>query len=290
MRQLRGDYPLLASNKYKYNGKELETFNNFETLDYGARMYDSAISRFYSFDNSSENYYSQTPYNYVGNNPIKRVDPDGNDWWDTVVGTAIGVVINVVPGSTSLRNSYTPTDAADYNSALRNTDAAAMVVGEGMVKGGSGAIASGLAVAAVAGTASLALVDAPLTVTVAAGGIVLMANGAANTSKGYNYGGQKDTKSGSSKEAFRNAKDQNGIPRSQQPNKTIKPNTLEGNAAKLDGRNVKQYEFTNSQGQKVTIRQNKPATYNVNGTGDQGAHYNAGQNGGKLKQHHNYGN
>ncbi len=45
MRQLRGDYPLLASNKYKYNGKELETFNNFETLDYGARMYKPSIGR-----------------------------------------------------------------------------------------------------------------------------------------------------------------------------------------------------------------------------------------------------
>ncbi len=69
-----------------------------------------------------------------------------------------------------MRNSYTPTDAADYNSALRNTDAAAMVVGEGMVKGGSGAIASGL------------------------GGIVLMANEAVNASKGYNYGGKRTPK------------------------------------------------------------------------------------------------
>ena len=153
-----------------YNCKEMETFNNFEMLDYGARMYDAQLGRFHTIDNSSENYYSQTPYNYVGNNPIKRVDPDGNDWLDTVVGTAIGVVTNVVPGSTSLRNSYTPTDAADYNSALRNTDAAAMVVGEGMVKGGSGAIASGL------------------------GGIVLMANGAVNASKGYNYGGKRTPK------------------------------------------------------------------------------------------------
>ncbi len=157
-------------SKVLINGKELETFNNFETLDYGARLFNPTIGRW------------------------TMVDPDGNDWWDTVVGTAIGVVTNVVPGSTSLRNSYTPTDAADYNSALRNTDAAAMVVGEGMVKGGSGAIASGLAVAAVAGTASLALVDAPLTVIVAAGGVVLMANGAANTSQGYNYGEKTGTK------------------------------------------------------------------------------------------------
>jgi hypothetical protein len=148
----------------------LEIFNNFETIDYGARMYDAQLGHFHTIDNSSENCYSHTPYNYVGNNPIKRVDPDGNDWWATVVGTAIGVVTNVFPGSTSLRNSYTPTDAADYNSALRNTDAAAMVVGEGMVKGGSGAIASGL------------------------GGIVLMANEAVNASKGYNYGGKRTPK------------------------------------------------------------------------------------------------
>ena len=55
MRQLRGDYPLLASNKYKYNGKELETFNNFETLDYGAIMDDPSIRRWNFIDSLAEN-------------------------------------------------------------------------------------------------------------------------------------------------------------------------------------------------------------------------------------------
>jgi hypothetical protein len=40
---------------------------------------------------------------------------------------------------------------------------------------------------------------------------------------------------------LRNAKDQNGIPRSQQPDKTIKPNTPEGEKAGLTNKNVKQY-------------------------------------------------
>jgi hypothetical protein len=53
---------------------------------------------------------------------------------------------------------------------------------------------------------------------------------------------------------------------------------------------VKQYEFTNSKGEKVTIRQDNPAKYgSPDGRGDQGKHYNAGQKGENLsKQHHNY--
>ena len=203
----------LTKNRYLYNGKEIQnqTLSSqfFGMYDYGARFYDPSLGRFHTIDNSSENYYSFTPYNYVGNNPIKRVDPDGNDWWDAVVGTAIGVVTNVVPGSTSLRESYTPTDARDYNNALRSTDAAAMAIGEGMVKGGAGAVATGGAVALAGGTVSLsgvgATVGVPATTVggavagagaaTAAGGALLMTNGAANSSKGYNYGEKTGTKS-----------------------------------------------------------------------------------------------
>ncbi|MDD3036927.1 HNH/endonuclease VII fold putative polymorphic toxin [Bacteroides sp.] len=103
------------------------------------------------------------------------------------------------------------------------------------------------------------------------------------------FDGGLDTKSVSGNEALRNAKDQNGIPRRQQPDKTIKPNTPEGATANLNNRNVRQYEYTNSKGEKVTIRQDKPATYGQGGKGDQSPHYNAEKNE-KLKQHHYYGN
>jgi hypothetical protein len=104
------------------------------------------------------------------------------------------------------------------------------------------------------------------------------------------FGGKQSTESITSKEAFGKAKEANGIPRSQQPDKIIKVNTPEGKAAGLDSRNVKQYEFTNSKGEKVTIRQDKPAKYgDPKGVGDQGKHYNAGKVGENLsKQHHNY--
>jgi hypothetical protein len=101
-----------------------------------------------------------------------------------------------------LRNSYTPTDAADYNNALRSTDAAAMTVGGIMVKGGGGAAATGLATAAAGGALSLtgvgAVVGAPAAgiglsvaeagAATALGGTILMANSSTNAAAGYKYG------------------------------------------------------------------------------------------------------
>lgn len=49
---------------------------------------------------------------------------------------------------------------------------------------------------------------------------------------------------------------------------------------------MKQYEYTNSKGEKVQVRKDNPKTYSDGGT--QGNHYNAGQAGKKLDQHHNY--
>jgi len=70
-----------TTNNLGYNGKEEQDFAlnglSLDWYDYGARFYDSRISRWLSKDPLSEEYVYLTPYNYCENNPIILIDPNG---------------------------------------------------------------------------------------------------------------------------------------------------------------------------------------------------------------------
>ncbi len=66
-------------NRFLFNGKENQLTGDLRFLDYGARMYDSELGRWFNPDPLAEKYYGSSPYNYTLNNPIRYVDPFGLD-------------------------------------------------------------------------------------------------------------------------------------------------------------------------------------------------------------------
>lgn len=65
--------------RYGFNGKENEDeiAGNNNDLDFGARIYDSRLGRWFSMDPINENNIDNSPYTSFENNPIFYLDPDG---------------------------------------------------------------------------------------------------------------------------------------------------------------------------------------------------------------------
>ena len=85
----------MTVHNYRYNGKELQTheFSNdqgLEYLDFGARMYDPQIGRFFTQDPYANVFGILSPYQIGANNPISFIDENGE--YITISKTGITVI------------------------------------------------------------------------------------------------------------------------------------------------------------------------------------------------------
>ena len=71
----------------KFIGKEKDKESNY--ADHGVRKYDDEIGRFTSIDPLWEKYYSLTPYQYAGNNPVSFLDGNGMEYYVGIDGTML---------------------------------------------------------------------------------------------------------------------------------------------------------------------------------------------------------
>lgn len=130
-------------NRLLYNSKELLNYlPGLRWYDYGARMYDAQLGRFYTIDPLAADYDNLSPYGYCSGNPIKYIDFNGE-----FIGTIIGTVVGGIAGA--------------YDSYKKGGD-----------------VWAGAAEGAVSGAIAGATVDLAVAATVATGGGALVVIGA----------------------------------------------------------------------------------------------------------------
>jgi RHS repeat-associated protein len=88
-----------AGYRYGYNGKENDNTikGTGNSVDFGARMYDSRLGRWFAVDPLTKSFPSQSPYNFVYNDVIRKTDigglygSDGHFWTVYALGLSMGL-------------------------------------------------------------------------------------------------------------------------------------------------------------------------------------------------------
>ena len=84
-----------AKNPFRYRGYYYDTETGLYYLK--SRYYDPEVGRFITIDDTSyldpDTINGLNLYAYCGNNPVMRVDENGNSWWDNLWKVIVGVVV-----------------------------------------------------------------------------------------------------------------------------------------------------------------------------------------------------
>lgn len=164
-------------------------------------------------------HYGISPYVYCSGNPVNMRDVDGKDTRDIFAGIGMGIISNIVPGIGSLRDSYSPTDANDYNGALKAVDNTMVSLGGSLDAGGKSAFIAGGTLAIVgmqveaatlgAGTIPVVADEAVAGVLVVVGtsastmGTLIKMNASSNQKDGYERGEKSNSSRYTPKDAVK---------------------------------------------------------------------------------------
>ena len=105
---------------YLYNGKEFVEVHGLNEYDSQALMYYATIMRTTTMDPLADKYPNISPYAYCAWNPVKYVDPDGEEPNKAYIGT-VSDFIQVLNNSQNKVGFYTNRKAIQYISKLGNT-------------------------------------------------------------------------------------------------------------------------------------------------------------------------
>ena len=195
--------------RFKFTGKERDWETGYDY--FGARFYDYRKGFWNSVDPLADKYPNVTPYLYCNGNPVMLVDPDGRSTKDVIIGYSLGILTSLIPGTSFLRDTYTPNSSVDYNKALATVDKVSLIVGSEMAIAGASGVGAGSAIVVSGGAAASTIIGAPEGAAIAVGGVavitgsealaaggtMIMANAVSNKARGYNRG-QKNKKQNAS--------------------------------------------------------------------------------------------
>ena len=115
---------------YKFSGKELDEETGYSY--FGARYYDPNISIWLSVDPLSDKYPGYSPYNYVLNNPIRLVDPNGKVVSDHIDENG-NMIVHYDDGDNSVyvhNNGTTKSNIDNQRAENNNTGGTGQKIGE----------------------------------------------------------------------------------------------------------------------------------------------------------------